>query len=85
MKPDVLVRVVQPHEYDRGDYHQWVTLGVRMKANRLGVSNPRMWDANWTKWICNSGSCAAWALVHDDATRRLLDECAGTPGHRLVL
>lgn len=84
--PRVLVRVVQDHEYDRGDYHQWITLGARVWANRLGYSNPRMCFAEWTKWVCNSGSCSGWALVHDDAVVALIKEQERTvrPGLDLI-
>jgi hypothetical protein len=64
----VLVRLVSDHA-DLGEdgYHRWITFGQRVKANRLGIANPRMYDAEWTKWVCNNGNCPAWALVHDDA------------------
>lgn len=65
MKPDVLVRIVVDH--DDGDYHEWVTNGDRVRADRLGRANRRMWSPNWTKWMCNG--CPAWALVSDDLVR----------------
>lgn len=71
---DIPVRVVVEHVVTPDGYHEWVNLGERVKANRLGISNPRMWDRRWTKWVCNSGACPAWALVSDDGVRILLPE-----------
>lgn len=71
---DVAVRVVNPH-IDLGEdtYHEWVTFGERVKANRLGTPNPRMYDVRWTKWLCNNGECPAWALVSDDGVKGLIE------------
>lgn len=79
MRGDRLLRVVVGHEPTADGYHEWITLGERVRANRLGISNPRMWDARWTKWICNSGSCPAWALVSDEAVAVLLERAAPRP------
>lgn len=68
--PDLPVRIVVDHQ-DTGGYHEWITLGERVRANRLGIPNRRMWDARWTKWTCN-GRCGAWALVSDDGIRSML-------------
>lgn len=76
MRPDVAVRIVQPHIETEDGYHQWVTLGQRVKANRLGYSSPRMCFTEWTKWVCNSGDCPAWALVSDAFLADLLDSVA---------
>lgn len=78
---DIPLRVVQDHIVTDDGYHEWVTLGERVRANRLGVGNPRMWDARWTKWVCNSGSCPAFAFVSDDAVKAML-EAAESPTSR---
>lgn len=60
------IRLRAPHiDLGEDDYHQWVTLGRRVKADSRGRLNPRMWDVNWTQWICNNVDCPAEALVHD--------------------
>ena len=61
------VRLVRPHidartddEYD--DWHQWIN-ATWTKADSLGRRNPRMYEANWMRVICNNPDCPAEALV----------------------
>jgi len=72
----VQARLVTPHQ-DLGPddtYHEWVfPTHSSMKANKLGVSNPRMCEAGWRKICCNNGGCAAWGLVNEQAMFALLD------------
>lgn len=73
-----LVRVVVAHEdHGEGDYHEWVCLDDRVKADKRGRLNPRMMFATWTRWICNSPDCSAWALVSDNAIIGLIEEAPG--------
>ena len=69
--PDVTVRIARPHNW-RLDWHEWIFLGERIRANRLGHPNPRMHYPEWQRWICNNTECGAWALIHDQAIRDLL-------------
>jgi hypothetical protein len=64
-------RVVIPHR-EQLDYHEWITFGDRVRANRLGVSNPRMMFADWTRWTCNNTECPALAFVSDAGVRTLI-------------
>lgn len=73
------VRIVRPHEdLPDSDYHEWISFGERVRADRLGRPHPRIISAEWVKWICNEPSCDAWALVKDDAVRALLDAAASS-------
>jgi hypothetical protein len=71
-----LVRIVNPHtDLGEDDYHQWITLsGDRVKADRRGHFNSRMYCAYWTRWICNNGNCRGTALVSDDAVVSLIEQ-----------
>lgn len=74
-RPDVMARVVIPHQPGpdpEWDYHEWITLGERVRVNRLMISNPRMYLPTATKWICN-GQCPAFAFVSDLFIQRILD------------
>ena len=55
-------RVVLGHD-ESLPYHEWITTGRMAKANVNGVSNPRMYTADWVKVECNNPDCAAWAVV----------------------
>lgn len=79
------VRVVLGHR-DLGDdtYHEWVNLGERVRADRNGNGNYRIWSTAWAKWVCNNPNCSAFAFVGDDGIRDLLDEAAGLPNGRLL-
>lgn len=63
------VRLVQEHidtgdwSPEQPDWHSWVQLGEFVKANVNGIPNPRMYEANWLKVVCNNPECPAWALV----------------------
>jgi hypothetical protein len=71
----VYARIVIGHEHfdDELDYHEWITSGERVKADRRGHPNPRMTYAYWSKWICNNAQCSAWALVSDDGVKALIE------------
>lgn len=85
----VLVRIVQPHEERPdspfGDYHEWVCLGERVKADRLGRGNPRMYMANWSKWVCNNPDCFAFAFVSDDLALEAIKEAESSLPERPCL
>lgn len=78
--PHQCVRVVAPHEAigDTPEYHEWVNLGERVRADHRGHRNPRMSFAAWARWICNNTDCHASALVHDDLVRLALNNAAVT-------
>jgi hypothetical protein len=60
-------KIVQPHEdLVDDDYHEWVSTAEKVRADITGRPNPRMYQANWTKWVCNNLDCAAFALVSDE-------------------
>lgn len=68
------VRVLHGHvDLGLDEYHEWITLGGRVKADRLGRPNPRIIDTQWALWSCNNGDCMAQALVHDSAIARLIE------------
>lgn len=67
------VRVILDHEDTEDGYHEWITLGERVRADRLGRRNPRLAFTEWTRWICNSGCCNAEAIVSDVAIRGLIE------------
>lgn len=75
---DIPARIFVSHD-PALEYHEWITLGERVRMNRLGIQNPRMHDVNWTKWKCNNPQCPAWAVVSDDGIRTLID--AAPPGY----
>lgn len=60
-------RLVRDHvNIDPGDgvdWHQWVTTNRWVKANALGVSSPRMYEANWLEVVCNNPDCPGTAWV----------------------
>lgn len=66
--------VIRAPHADLGDddYHQWVTLGGRVKADVNGRRQPRIWNADWQRWVCNNTECPAVALVSDAAIVALL-------------
>ena len=65
------VRVVYDHNRvgDIPDYHKWVTLNRRIKADCNGKPAPRMVTANWSEYVCNNPDCYGTAWVHDDLVR----------------
>lgn len=72
------VRILHPHVEgvsgpDWPDYHEWITLGGRVKADVNGRLNPRIVSARWTLWSCNNSDCPAEAIVIDDAIVRLIE------------
>lgn len=64
----VLAVIKKPHD-DLGDddYHQWIALDERVRADRLGRLNPNISWSHWVKWRCNNTDCTAWALVSDES------------------
>lgn len=54
------------------DYHEWVYLGGRVKADRLGRRNPRMWSSNWMLWICNNPDCVGMAIISLEHISRMI-------------
>lgn len=79
----IRVRVVRAHD-DLGedDFHEWVQIGERVKADRLGRPNPRMWCADWQPWICNNPDCRGSVLVHLDAVQDLIVRAIEQGEHR---
>lgn len=63
----VLAVIKRPHDdLSEGDFHQWISLDERVKADRNGRLNPRIFGlGNWVKWRCNNTECRAWAIVSD--------------------
>lgn len=81
----VYARVVIPHsDLGEDDYHQWITRGERVRADKLGRPHPQMYDDHWTRWICNNGDCPAWALVADHAIVDMLDEAEQSHPRRVL-
>lgn len=66
------VRIVHPHDDLECDYHEWYNEGRRVKANCLGIPNPRMYSTYWTRWRCNNVDCRALAYVNDRAVQRMI-------------
>lgn len=75
----VLARIVTPHaETPDTDYHEWITLGDRIKADRTGRLNARVWLEAWTEWRCNNPDCPGLAYVADDGIVHLIEEAEGS-------
>lgn len=67
----VPVRLVIPHDPEQL-YHEWL-IGGRVKADRLGRVNERMYDTRWTLATCNNPDCPATGYISDAAVNELLD------------
>jgi len=67
-----MARLYHDHDPEQ-DYHQWVPLGlnnVMIKCNRIGVPNPRMWEANWIAMMCNNLQCNAQMVINQEASAK---------------
>lgn len=70
-----LIVVKHGHDVTEDGYHEWIAR-ERVKADALGRSNPNMYYARWTQWICNNTACRARALVSDSLVEAALDVAA---------
>lgn len=72
----VLARITTPHTNlgPENTYHEWITLGDRVTADRTGRSNARVVVPTWTEWLCNNPDCSGTALVADAGIVHLIQE-----------
>lgn len=61
-------RIVVPHQSldDDIDYHEWITMGDKVKLDSRLRCNPRMYHAQGQRWVCNNPACDGLAYVLSD-------------------